>query len=199
MSDIFETAFSETYSRRRLIQGVAAAGAATWAANSLTGRALAAVEDHVRRNDFAHFRAIAPSAADALEVPDGYVVDMVIKWGDEFGNGLRFGYNCDYSGWYPLPGTANEGLLWVNHEYVTPFFTSDWTRSMDPTWDPRGAHNELMKREMKEVGGSIVHVRRERNGPWTVVENSRYHRRFYGDGPPIPYDGPVAGTSLAPS
>ena len=199
MADIFDTAFAQTYTRRRLVQGIAAAGAATWAANSLTGRAVAAVDDHIRRNDFAHFRAIAPSAADALEVPEGYAVDVVIKWGDEFGNGLRFGYNCDYTGWYSLPRKDDEGLLWVNHEYVTPFFTSDWTRAMDPTWDPRGRHKALMEQEMKEVGGSIVHLRRGRNGRWDVVEDSRYNRRFYGDGPPIPYDGPVAGTSLAPS
>ena len=200
MADIFDAAFEQTFSRRRLVTGIAAAGAATWAANSLTGRALAAVDEHIRRNDFAHFRAIAPSAADALEVPDGYVVDMLLKWGDEFGNGLRFGYNCDYTGWYALPGKTDEGLLWVNHEYIIPFFTSDWTRAMDPTWNPRTTHRALMEQEMKEVGGSIVHLkRRGRRGRWDVVENSQFHRRFYGDGPPIPYDGPVAGTSLAPS
>jgi uncharacterized protein len=200
MNDYFDAAFTTPMTRRRLIKGIAAAGAATWAANSLTGRALAGATDHIRRNDFAHFRALAPSAADALEVPEGYALDVLLKWGDEFGSGLRFGYNCDYSGWYPLEGRSNEGLLWINHEYVIPFFTSDWTRAMDPTWNPRTTHRALMEQEMKEVGGSIVHIRRpSRNSAWEVVANSRYNRRFYGDGPPIPYDGPVAGTSLAPS
>ncbi|MDQ3822019.1 MAG: DUF839 domain-containing protein [Actinomycetota bacterium] len=200
MTDIWERAFSESFTRRRLIQGVAAAGTATWASGTLSGRAFGAATDHILRNDFAHFRALAPSAADELQVPEGYAVDMVIKWGDEFGPGLRFGYNCDYSGWYPLENKTDEGLLWVNHEYVIPFFTTDWTRAMDATWNPRGAHRGLMEQEMKEVGGSIVHVRRtSANGRWEVVENSRFNRRFYGDGPPIPYDGPVAGTSLVPS
>jgi secreted PhoX family phosphatase len=132
-------------------------------------------------------------------VPDGYAVDVLLKWGDEFGDGLRFGYNCDYATWFPVEGRTDDVLLWVSHEYVIPFFTSDWDRSADATWDPRGRHRELMEREKKEVGGSIVELRRERNGRWQVVERSRYARRFYGDAPPIPYDGPVAGTSLAPS
>ena len=200
MTDYFDAAFGLPMTRRRLIKGIAATGAATWLAHSTTGRALGAAEDHIRKNDFAHFRAIAPSPADALEVPDGYVVDMLLKWGDEFAPGMRFGYNCDYSGWYPLDGKTNEGLLWVNHEYIIPFFTSDWTRSMDASWNPRTTHKALMEQEMKEVGGSIVHIRRpSKNGAWQVVEGSRYSRRFYGDGPPVPYDGPVAGTSLVPS
>ncbi|HWG55311.1 MAG TPA: alkaline phosphatase PhoX [Gaiellaceae bacterium] len=199
MTDIFESAFAESMSRRRLIQSIAAAGAATWVAGSATGRALGATADHIVKNDFAHFRAIAPSAADALEVPDGYSADVVIAWGDEFAPGMRFGYNCDYSAFYPLEGKSDEGLLWINHEYVIPFFTSDWTRSMDASWNPRTTHRAIMEREMKEVGGSIVHVKRASNGKWNVVEGSRFSRRFYGDGPPIPYDGPVAGTSLVPS
>lgn len=199
MTDFFESAFDEPMSRRRLIQGVAAAGAATWAANSLTGRALAATQNHIVKNDFAHFQAIAPSTADALEVPRGYAADVLISWGDEFAPGLKFGYNCDYCSFHPLEGKSNEGLLWVNHEYIIPFFTSDWERSQDPTWNPRTTHKALMEREKSEVGGSIVHVRRASNGKWNVVEGSSYARRFTAAGPSIPYDGPVAGTSLAPA
>jgi uncharacterized protein len=199
MPDYFESVFDEPMSRRRLIKGFAATGAATWLAGSATGRALAAAQDHVLKNDFAHFRAIAPSSADALQVPEGYVAEVLLAWGDEFAPGLKFGYNCDYCSFYPLDGKTDDGLLWVNHEYVIPFFTSDWTRAMDPTWDPRGAHRDLMEREKSEVGGSIVQVRRASDGKWNVVEGSRYSRRFTAAGPAIPYDGPVAGTSLAPA
>ncbi|HVM17630.1 MAG TPA: alkaline phosphatase PhoX [Gaiellaceae bacterium] len=200
MTDFFEAAFEAPMSRRRLIKGIAAAGAATWAGTA-SGRALAATTDHVLRNDFAHFRAIAPSAEDRLDVPDGYEVDLLLKWGDEFGPGLRFGYNCDYSAFFPFRGRSDEGVMWINHEYVTPFFTSDWNASDDPRWNPRvEPYRSIMQQEMKEVGGSLVHVRRaSRNrGRWVVVENSQYNRRFYGDSPQIPYTGPVAGTSLVP-
>ena len=41
------------------------------------------------------------------------------------GNGLVFGYNCDYSTFFQLGKRRDEGLMWINHEYVIPFFTSD--------------------------------------------------------------------------
>lgn len=199
MNDVFESAFEEPMTRRKLIQGVAAAGAATWIAHSATGQAFAAASDHIVKSNFAHFQAIAPSSADALQVPSGYAADVLIAWGDEFGPGLKFGYNCDYCSFHPLGGKTDEGLLWVNHEYIVPFFTSDWDRTQDATWNPRTTHKALMEQEKSEVGGSIVHVRRASNGKWNVVEGSQYARRFTASGPPIPYDGPVAGTSLAPA
>ncbi len=212
MNDFFESAFETPMTRRALVKGIAAAGAATYAGGALASLAQA----RGAPPDFARFRAIGPSAADELQVPEGYAVDVLIRWGDEFAPGLEFGYNCDYSAFFPLDGKhdpgrgrghhyghADEGLVWVNHEYVIPFFTSDWTRAMDPTWNPRTTHAALMALEKKEVGGSIVHVRRGRTrgrrGAWHVVEGSRFSRRFYADGPAIPYDGPVAGTSFVPS
>jgi secreted PhoX family phosphatase len=179
--------------RRRLIKGVAAAGAATWVAGSFPGRAFADDDD----GDFTRFTAIAPSAGDELQVPDGYVVDVLLRWGDEFAPGLKFGYNCDYSTFFPFKHKGDEGLIWVNHEYIVPFFTSDWTAAMNPTWDPRGVHAALMRREQNEVGGSIVHIRRSKKGGWKVVEDSRFARRFTALEPEIPYDGPVP--ELAPS
>jgi secreted PhoX family phosphatase len=179
--------------RRRLIQGFAAAGTATWLSG---GAALA----HPRRDrDFAHFTAIAPSTADALQVPDGYEVDLLVSWGDELGDGLRFGYNCDYTAFFPLDRDEDEGILWVNHEYVIPWYTSDWRSSMDPTWDPRvEPYRSIMRREKEDVGGSLVHVKRRRRGhhhrrgPWEVVFDSRFNRRFTAAAPPVPYDGPAA-------
>jgi secreted PhoX family phosphatase len=197
MENYFESAFDVPMTRRTLIKGIAAAGAATWA-GGLTGTALGGKKNG--GGNFMRFRAIAPSAADELQVPDGYAVDVVIKWGDEFADGLTFGYNCDYSAWFPFRGKGDQGLMWVNHEYITPFFTSDWEQAQDPTWNPRAEpFRSIMANEKKEVGGSILHLRRRKKGPWEVVYGSPYARRFYGDGPPVPYDGPVAGTSLAPS
>lgn len=177
--------------RRRLIQSFAAAGTATW----LGGAALA----HPRRDrEFAHFTAIAPSTADALEVPDGYEVDLLVSWGDELGDGLRFGYNCDYTAFFPLDRDEDEGILWVNHEYVIPWYTSDWRSSMDPTWDPRvEPYRSIMRREKEEVGGSLLHVKRRRGrhhrrGPWELVCGSRFNRRFTAAAPLVPYDGPAA-------
>jgi hypothetical protein len=196
MTDVFESAFTTPMTRRLLIKRIAAAGAATWAAGALPALARAS-----GGGDFGHFNAIAPSSADALQVPEGYVVDVIARWGDEFAPGMKFGYNCDYSTFFPMRGSGDEGLIWVNHEYIVPFFTSDWTTAMNPTWDPRGAHAALMAREQSEVGGSIVHIRRSKKGPWEVVSGSPHSRRYTAAGDEIPYDGPVPdlGPSLLPS
>jgi uncharacterized protein len=208
MTDVFDSAFTSPMTRRLLIRRVAAAGAATWVAGALPTAAWA---DGDGGGDFARFTAIGPSTADELQVPEGYVVDVVIKWGDEFAPGLKFGYNCDYSTFFPLRGRgddddrgSDEGLIWVNHEYVIPYFNSNWpnTPAQNALWDPRGAHKALMQAEQSEVGGSIVHIRRSRRGrgPWEVVYGSKYSRRYTATGPPIPYDGPVTkAPSLLPS
>jgi len=196
MTDVFESAFTTPMTRRLLIKRVAVAGVATMAA----GGALPALA-RAAGGDFADFTAIAPSSADALEVPTGYVVDVIAKWGDEFAPGLKFGYNCDYSTFFPMKG-GDEGLIWVNHEYIVPFFTSDWpnTPEQNALWDPRGAHAALMAQEKSEVGGSIVHIRRRRNGPWEIVYGSPYSRRLTAEEPEIGYDGPVASApSLLPT
>jgi uncharacterized protein len=192
MDDIFESAMSAPVSRRTLIKGIAAAGAASWV-TTLPGTAQS------KPSRFHQFHAIAPSEVDEFQVPDGYAHNVVISWGEEFGDGLVFGYNCDYSTFFQLGKRRDEGLIWCNHEYVIPFFTSDWTSAMDASWNPRvEPYLTIMQREKEEVGGSIVHIRRDRSGAWKVVKGSPHGRRFYGDGPMVPYDGPVAGSGLVP-
>jgi uncharacterized protein len=182
------------FTRRQLIKGFAAAGAATWAASHGLAQAVP------KPAKFGDFTAIAPSSSDALQVPDGYVADVLIKWGDEFGDGLFFGYNADYTTYLPLRG-HKEGLLWVNHEYVWPYYVTDWRSSQDASWDPRvEPYASLMAIEKAAVGGSIVHIRQldQHTGPWEVVEGSPYNRRFTAASSVIPYDGPAAGSGLVP-
>ena len=62
---------------------------------------------------------------DDLTLPDGYRYDVVAGWGDVFGPAddadrqIRFGFNCDYTGLVPVPGSADEFWLVVNHEYIS--------------------------------------------------------------------------------
>jgi uncharacterized protein len=197
VTDFFERAFDVPMTRRRLIKGVAAAGAATYV-GSLPKLAAAS-----GGGNFRDFQAIAPSAADELQVPAGYETDIVIKWGDVFGTDITgkelvFGYNCDYSAFFPFGGKADEGVIYVSHEYLVPFFNSDWTPAMNASWNPLvEPYRSMMKREKEELGGSLVHIKLGRNG-WGVVKGSRFNRRFYADGPEIPYTGPVVGSGLLP-
>jgi secreted PhoX family phosphatase len=198
MDDFFEHVFDEPLTRRKLITGIAAAGAATWV-GTRPGRARAA-----GGGNFRDFVAIAPSATDELQVPEGYVADVVIKWGDVFGRDasgkdLVFGYNCDYSAWFPFTGKGDEGLVYISHEYLTTFFTSDWVPANNAAWNPLvEPYKTIMKREKEELGGSVVHIRRGSDGRWAPVNGSRFNRRIYADGPEIPYTGPAAGSGLLP-
>lgn len=59
---------------------------------------------------------------DRLVLPEGFRFDIIAEWGDRFGNGeheVSFGYNNDYTGLLPIPGTENELWLFVNHEYLS--------------------------------------------------------------------------------
>lgn len=94
------------------------------------------------------FLAIQPDTADVVTVAASHSSQVLLRWGDALRPGLppfdlatqsatlqeqRFGYNNDFVAYLPLPqgaSTANEGLLWVNHEYTDGLM-------MFPGYDPK--------------------------------------------------------------
>ncbi len=82
------------------------------------------------------FQSIPLDRTDEITLSPGYTYDRVISWGDPLHPGvptfsldeqspalqsLQHGYNCDFLRFFPLPAgstNANEGLLWINHEYT---------------------------------------------------------------------------------
>ncbi len=62
---------------------------------------------------------------DDLVLPSGFRYEVLAQWGDRFGppdqpdRQIVFGYNCDYTGLLPIPGSDHEFWLLVNHEYVS--------------------------------------------------------------------------------
>ncbi|ACK71581.1 protein of unknown function DUF839 [Gloeothece citriformis PCC 7424] len=58
---------------------------------------------------------------DDVIVPPEFERYIIIQWGDRvFPNPSDyFGYNNDYTGFVPLNADSSDGLLWVNHEYVS--------------------------------------------------------------------------------
>src|SRR5690349_18394988 len=73
------------------------------------------------------FTPIKPSLEDALRVADGFQAERLIGQGELFGKGLSFGDCNDYIAFTQLdPSRPDEGLLWINHEDVTPMFTSGY-------------------------------------------------------------------------
>ena len=125
-------------------------------------------------------------------VAEGYETSVVARWGDALAAGLpefdgnkvsaeeqekRFGYNCDYIAFMPLPkGSANSdhGLLCVNNEYISPN-----VMFAGITEDDAG---KTMTREqvdlgMAAMGHSIAEVMLK-DGKWAIVEDSPLHRRI---------------------
>ena len=56
----------------------------------------------------------------------------VVKWGDAITSNDTFGYNNDFTCFIPFDdANPDDGLLWVNHEYINGLFVSGYNR------DPR--------------------------------------------------------------
>ncbi len=114
---------------------------------------------------------IKPSSADELILAEGLDYEVLLSWGDSInGKGDRFGFNNDYLAFLPFEDKELDGLLWVNHEdLVLGYF--------DTPFDPNVKTLADVQREMKDVGGSIVRIRKSERG-WEVVADERFNRRL---------------------
>lgn len=140
-------------------------------------------------------------------VAEGYRADVVAAWGDPMragqeafdpatidaaGQADRFGYNCDYVAFMPLPrgsASSDHGLLCVNHEYVSfnvmfPGLPDDGEGGAKMTEAQVGLCNAA-------IGHSVVEVKRE-GGAWRIVQDSPLNRRITLD-TPMAISGPCAG------
>ena len=197
------------HTRRNFIRGIAAAGVSTAAVAAVEGAGIGhyfadEAEAAGPSNAFAEFRAIAPSSADAFQVPEGYRADVIITYGDTFaddrGRTYAYGYNNDYLAYFPLPGTTDEGLIFVNHEYPEPFFQHGYkTANLAAPGVKTDKSVADVDLEKEATGNSIVHIAKNAEGVWKVVSPSRYNRRVYGGqvpgkpSPKLPFTGPRAG------
>lgn len=91
------------------------------------------------------FDPIRPTTRDDLVLPAGFTYDVIALWGDRLpGTNSRFGYNADFTAFFPTAADGREGVLWVNHEYVSlPDIVAGeigvYTQSfpfVDPAWTP---------------------------------------------------------------
>ncbi|UBF28798.1 PhoX family phosphatase [Kovacikia minuta CCNUW1] len=129
---------------------------------------------------------------DDVVVPPEYERYLIVSWGDRvFPNKDEyFGYNCDYTGFV---GSANDGYLWVNHEYVSfpisrfaPEAPEDVVGSPEtgplviPGF-PTTKNRELLGEFLYNMGGSVVRISRaDRRGKFAVVSSDPKNRRIHG-------------------
>lgn len=180
--------------RRDLIKGVlgvtAMAAAVSPLALAAAGRASAQAGSRFR------FDEVEAGVDANHHVASGYDADVLIRWGDPVVRGapafdpkrqtaaaqrMQFGYNCDFIGYFPMPGAANpshHGLLVVNQEYTNQELMFPGLRRRDV----RNVAFAEMTRDMVDIemaahGGTVIEVRRA-DGKWQVVPDSKYGRRI---------------------
>jgi secreted PhoX family phosphatase len=142
----------------------------------------------------ASFKPIEPTDRDELVLPEGFEYDIVRSAGDSLGDGLTYGDHNDYVAYFPINAPvggddSEDGILWVNHEYINPLFWSDYA---DPDGETRKTREQIA-REKAGVGGSVVRVRKAGDS-WAFVEGDRLNRRIDAT-TPMSVTGPAAGSS----
>jgi secreted PhoX family phosphatase len=156
------------------------------------------------------FKEIAHGVDERHHVAEGYDADVLIRWGDAlFADSPAFdpatltgaqqerlfGYNCDYVGMAPLPGstdTSTRALLCVNHEYTSPELMFRGVMTADGKPDMSKMTKNVVDVELAAHGGSIVEIAKGANGKWSYVRDSRFNRRITAT-TPMRISGPVAG------
>jgi secreted PhoX family phosphatase len=140
-------------------------------------------------------KGISPQRNDQVVLAEGLQYDILVKWGDKISSKDHFGYNNDYLAFLPFDKkNPDEGYLWVNHEYVDPMFVSGFPKKQDPKLKTK----EQVEKEMYEVGGSILHIKKNKNGKWELVQDDKINKRLNGK-TIIPFDWkePIANSKSA--
>lgn len=109
-------------------------------------------------------KGISHSSKDELVLAKGLTYDVVIKWPDHINDNQQFGSNNDYIAF--IPENNNSGLLWVNHESFLPLFVSGNERT-----------KQNIDIERKQVGGSILRIKRE-GRHWAFVHDNGVNKRI---------------------
>ncbi len=190
----------ENMNRRKFLgylgTGAAALAAASAGLGSLTGTVQAAnTADHLfqfpnekkSKKNIGFFNPIEPSTKDDLLLPPGFKYEVIAAYGDKINQkGDTFGFNADFTIYFPIDGSSEDGLLWVNHEYTSELFVTG----------PKQADGKFTTDQIQKLlynqGGSIIRVKRE-NGKWKMLTDSVYARRISGL-TPFTLTGPAAGS-----
>lgn len=206
----FSQVLQAKLSRRSLLQGSAAAGAAAvlplglLQSGGAQAKTAAASSARARRLGF---KSVPFSTQDTVVVPEGYTARAFYKWGDPVGiagkmpafkpdasnstqeQAYQAGMHHDGMAFFPLPlgsNRADHGLLAMNHEYIdNGLLFPDGTAN----WDLNKA-----RKGQNAMGVSVVEVRRSGNG-WEIVRPSAYARRITVN-TPMSISGPARGHAL---
>jgi uncharacterized protein len=200
--------------RRRVVLQAGTALLGGGLLNALTGCASAALLPNAAADiyipstsisDFSPtFKAIAPSMADAVVVPEGYSATAFALWGEPIGladnmpafkrdasntaaeQAAQMGSHHDGMHFYPFNHSSTHGLLVTNHEY-----TDDGLLHTDGMANWSG---EKVRKSQAAHGVSVIEIKQV-NGLWEMIRPSAFARRFTSY-TPFALSGPAAGHAL---
>lgn len=186
--------------RREFLQflgrSAAAASLATLSGSALLSACASKPKLLTRRPtlDTLPFTPVGRSTEDALILAKGFNYSIIATDGDKINSREKFGTNNDYTAFFPLNSEGTDGILWVNHEYVIPLFTSGWIKGSTKTRTP--AH---VKKEREVVGGSLIRIKKDPvTQQWQLQKNDPFNRRITGSTEiPIISARPIRGKTSA--
>ncbi|MBZ9960400.1 MULTISPECIES: PhoX family phosphatase [unclassified Mesorhizobium] len=200
---------AERFSRRAFLKGSLAVSAI---AATVSPLALVAADDaRAAEGSAFSFEELEAGIDDKHHVAPGYDADVLLRWGDplfadspEFdparqsaeAQARQFGYNNDYVGYIGIGGSAEHGLLVVNHEYTNPHLMFPGIVKIVEKDGKKAAELAPLSKEQVDVemaahGGTIVEIRKE-GGKWQVVRDGKLNRRITSN-TEMALSGPVAG------
>ena len=178
--------------------------------------ATAAVEGRSElASELFQFKAVPTSKIDQVVVPDGYVAEVLFRWGDPI-NGQAPAFKADASNsaaeqalqggmghdgmeFFALAGVDpnTRGMLCVNHEYTDQVLL--FADGLEPL-PPHPVPVEKVRKSQAAHGVSIIEVAVADDGQWHVVDSPRSRRITANTpmrmtGPAVPLTGDhVRGT-----
>ncbi|TPI34713.1 PhoX family phosphatase [Mesorhizobium sp. B3-1-6] len=197
------------FSRRGFLMGSLAVSAIAATVSPLA--LIAADEARAAEASAFKFDELEAGIDDKHHVAPGYDADVLLRWGDPLfadspafdpakqsaeAQARQFGYNNDYVGYIPIDGSAEHGLLVVNHEYTNPHLMFPGIVSIVEKDGKKVAEVAPLSKEQVDVemaahGGTIVEIRKQ-GGKWQVVRDGKLNRRIMSN-TEMALSGPVAG------
>lgn len=171
--------------------GAAALAAATSGFGILSETAHAQTDNLLRvkpKKKGFKFQPIDATTKDELVLPKGFKYDVVAAYGDVINRkGDTFGFNNDFTLYFPIENSSERGLLWVNHEYTNPLYVEGEKINGKYT-------SAQIEKLLYNQGGSIIEVYYDKKeNKWKMDTSSTYARRVTGLTPFI-LTGPAKGT-----
>ncbi|WP_457940237.1 PhoX family protein [Mesorhizobium sp. 10J20-29] len=196
---------SSRFSRRGLLKGSLAVAAISATVSPIA--LILADEARAEAASAFSFDELEAGVDDTHHVAAGYDADVLLRWGDPLfadapafdaanqtaeAQAKQFGYNNDYVGFVPIDGSADHGLLVVNHEYTNPHLMfPGLVKIVDGKVEQGPLSKEQVDIEMAAHGGTIVEIRKV-DGKFQPVLEGKLNRRITSNTEML-LSGPVAG------